>query len=29
MKNKIIVIGRRGLLGKNLALYLKKKKILF
>ena len=25
MKNKIIVIGRRGILGKNLALYLKKK----
>ena len=26
MKNKIIIIGKRGLLGRNLNLYLKKKK---
>ena len=26
MKNKIIIVGKRGLLGKNLNLYLKKKK---
>ena len=25
MKNKIIIVGKRGLLGKNLNLYLKKK----